>query len=65
MIEEAFFEIEPSDPDRPLPTIEEAEKALIVEALRRFDGNRRETARALGISERTLYRKLQSFDLDL
>ena len=43
----------------PLPTMEEAETALIQEALRRFDGNRRQSAEALGISERTLYRKLK------
>ena len=43
----------------PLPTMEEAESALIAEALRRFDGNRRQSAEALGISERTLYRKLK------
>ena len=43
----------------PLPTMEDAEAALIREALRRFDGNRRQSAEALGISERTLYRKLK------
>ncbi|HYE96371.1 MAG TPA: sigma-54 dependent transcriptional regulator [Rubricoccaceae bacterium] len=43
----------------PLPTMEEAERALLREALRRFEGNRRQTADALGISERTLYRKLK------
>ena len=43
----------------PLPTMEQAEAALIAEALRRFDGNRRQSADALGISERTLYRKLK------
>ncbi len=45
--------------DRPLPTLEDAEQQLIGEALKRFGGNRRQTARALGISERTLYRKLK------
>ena len=43
----------------PLPTMEEAEAALIREGLRRFEGNRRQTAEALGISERTLYRKIK------
>ncbi|WP_412060801.1 sigma-54 interaction domain-containing protein [Rubrivirga sp. IMCC45206] len=43
----------------PLPTMEDAEVALIKEALRRFDNNRRMSADALGISERTLYRKLR------
>ena len=46
----------------PLPTMEEAEAALITEALRRFDGNRRQSAEALGISERTLYRKIKDLD---
>jgi DNA-binding NtrC family response regulator len=44
---------------QPLPTLEDAERHLIEEALKRFGGNRRQTARALGISERTLYRKLK------
>ena len=48
-----------------LPTLEEAEEDLIRRALRRFEGNRRRTARALGISERTLYRKLKDIDEDL
>ncbi len=46
----------------PLPTMEEAEQALIAEALRRFGGNRRQTAQALGISERTLYRKIKDLE---
>ena len=54
-------EVEPDD----LPTLEEAEKDLITQALKQFDGNRRKTARALGISERTLYRKLKDIDEDL
>jgi DNA-binding NtrC family response regulator len=45
-----------------LPTMEEVEQALILEALRRFEGNRRLTAQALGMSERTLYRKLKDFE---
>ncbi len=45
-----------------LPTMEEAEQALIAEALRRAGGNRRETAKALGISERTLYRKIKDLE---
>jgi DNA-binding NtrC family response regulator len=46
----------------PLPTMEQAERALIVEALRRFEGNRRLTAETLGISERTLYRKIKDLE---
>lgn len=48
-----------------LPTLEEAEQELIARALKQFDGNRRRTAEALGISERTLYRKLKDIDEDL
>ncbi|PSQ68793.1 MAG: sigma-54-dependent Fis family transcriptional regulator, partial [Bacteroidetes bacterium QH_2_67_10] len=51
--------------EQALPTLEEAEEDLIRQALRRFEGNRRRTARALGISERTLYRKLKDIDEDL
>ncbi len=52
-------------PPETLPTLEEAEYELIKEALQRFDGNRRQTARALGISERTLYRKIKEIDEDV
>jgi hypothetical protein len=48
-----------------LPTLEEAERQLISRALKEYDGNRRKTAQALGISERTLYRKLKDIDEDL
>ena len=39
-------------------SVEKIETGAINEALRRFNGNRRLAAKALGISERTLYRKL-------
>jgi DNA-binding NtrC family response regulator len=39
------------------------ERAHITRALREAAGNRREAARALGISERNLYRKLREFGL--
>lgn len=48
----------------PLPTIENAERVLILEALDRYEGNRRRTAEALGISERTLYRKIKSLEAE-
>jgi transcriptional regulator with PAS, ATPase and Fis domain len=47
-----------------LPSLEEAERRLIEEALKIFDGNRRQAAEALGISERTLYRKIKEFEHD-
>ncbi|MDA0378282.1 MAG: sigma-54 dependent transcriptional regulator, partial [Bacteroidetes bacterium] len=49
-------------PASDLPTLEHAERTLILSALKRFDNNRRQTAEALGISERTLYRKLKDIE---
>ncbi|WP_022836091.1 sigma-54 interaction domain-containing protein [Salisaeta longa] len=51
-----------ADEDDELPTLAEAELDLIRQALERFDGNRRKTAEALDISERTLYRKLKDIE---
>jgi DNA-binding NtrC family response regulator len=42
-------------------SLEEMERRLIAEALERFKGNRRIAARALNISERTLYRKIKEY----
>ena len=44
--------------------INDIEKGLIEFALRKFGGNRRHVANALGISERTLYRKLSEYNLE-
>ena len=46
-----------------IPSVEQAEKFLIRLALERFEGNRRRAAETLGMSERTLYRKLDQYDL--
>ena len=51
--------------ENPFPTLEDAEQELISKALKHYKGNRRQTARALGISERTLYRKLKEIDEEL
>lgn len=45
--------------------IDEIEKKMISLALKRSSGNRRQAAEDLGISERTLYRKLTDFGLEL
>jgi DNA-binding NtrC family response regulator len=45
-------------------SIEEMEHRLIAEALGRSKGNRRMAARALNISERTLYRKIKEYGLE-
>lgn len=46
-----------------IPSIEETEQFLIKKALEKYDGNRRKASEALGISERTLYRKLDQYGL--
>jgi DNA-binding NtrC family response regulator len=45
-------------------SLEEMEHRLIADALERSKGNRRTAARALNISERTLYRKIKEYGLD-
>jgi len=45
--------------------IEEGEKTLIEDALRQTNGNKAKAAEALGISTRTLYRKIEKFALPL
>jgi len=44
-------------------TINEIEKEIIERCLKQFKGNRRKTASALDISERTLYRKIKEYGL--
>lgn len=44
-------------------TLEEVERVMIDRALEKSDGSKRKAARALGISERTLYRKIKEYDL--
>lgn len=46
-----------------LPSLEETEKFLIEKALIKYKGNRRKASEILGMSERTLYRKLDQYDL--
>ncbi len=43
-------------------SLDEMESQMIQRALFDFDGNRKRAAKALGISERTLYRKLKELD---
>jgi len=44
-------------------TLNGMERELIKETLKRFAGSRRKTARALQISERTLYRKIKEYGI--
>jgi DNA-binding NtrC family response regulator len=45
-------------------TVEQAERQLILQALSDAKGNRTEAARRLGISRRTLHRKLHTYHLE-
>ena len=53
----------PLDGDRILP-LDELERIYLARVVARFPGDRRELARRLGISERTLFRKLQRLQGD-
>ena len=44
-------------------TFEELEKEVIEKYLKKFKNNRRITANALNISERTLYRKIKEYEI--
>ena len=45
-------------------SIKELEKEAIIRTLKFFNNNRRKTARSLGLSERTLYRKIDEYGLE-
>jgi DNA-binding NtrC family response regulator len=45
-------------------SLDQMEQKMIEEALERYNGNRRVAARALKISERTLYRKIKEYGLE-
>ncbi len=49
--------------DGRIPSLEDLERYAIEETLKRFSGNKRKTAEALGITERTLYRKINQYKL--
>ena len=44
-------------------TIEETERELIRRALTKAGGNRKKAAEILGLSDRTIYRKMKQYDL--
>ena len=44
--------------------MKELEKEAIIRTLRFYNNNRRKTARSLGVSERTLYRKIEDYNLE-
>lgn len=60
--EEIYQEVEEEAEDESL-SIAEAEKKLIIKALEKHNGKRKYAAEDLGVSERTLYRKIKEYDI--
>ena len=54
-----------SDSSEPLlnSAIDDREKEVIIKALKEHDGNKTKTALALGISRRSLHRKIQKYEI--
>jgi len=46
-------------------SLHDMEKEMILKALKKFNGKRKEASDELGISERTLYRKIKQFNIDI
>jgi len=61
--EEEFQDIAHEAEDDSLSIVKK-EKELIVRALRKNNNKRKYAARDLGISERTLYRKIKEYELE-
>jgi len=55
-----FFE----DDNEEIVALDELERKAIVNALKKFRGNRKKIAERLNISERTLYRKIKDYGLE-
>lgn len=64
-VEEIIDNDEYSEVDETPMTLEEMEKKMIIAALERANGKRSTAAKELGISERTLYRKINEFEINL
>lgn len=63
----ALSQPDPAPPGAPetklVVPLDALEKQAIADALKQFDGNKRRTAQALGVNERTLYRKISDYGL--
>lgn len=58
------YEEEPLEYAEESLSIQDKEKDLIIRALKKYGGRRKKAAAELGISERTLYRKIKEYDLE-
>ena len=47
-----------------IESLKDLEKEAIKRTLKYFNNNRRKAARSLGMSERTLYRKIEEFGIE-
>ena len=69
--EDAFVYVQDNDEEEKMVVREETlslvqtEKELICKALERHKGKRKDAAKELGISERTLYRKINEYKINL
>jgi transcriptional regulator with PAS, ATPase and Fis domain len=57
-------EVKEAETEEESLSIEEKEKELIIKALTKFKHKRKKAAEVLGISERTLYRKINEYNLE-
>ena len=68
LVPEAEEFVDDEKPDEPhagqLPPKDDLERELIRKALIRFNGHRKQAADQIGISERTIYRKIKEYGLD-
>ncbi len=46
-------------------SLQDKENEVIIKALRKYNGKRKDAAKELGISERTLYRKIKEYDIKM
>lgn len=58
------YEEEPHEYVEESLSIQDKEKDLIIKALHKYGGRRKKAARELGISERTLYRKIKEYGIE-
>ena len=58
------IEVETAEPVQEIFSLDDNEKNLIIRALSKHNHNRKKAAGELGISERTLYRKIRAYDLE-
>jgi len=63
-VAEHTIEVETAEPIHETFSLDDNEKNLIVKALTKYSHNRKKAAQELGISERTLYRKIRAYDLE-